>query len=646
MKKFLMTPAAVFCCTMTMAVFTACVNDSVDNPVIPEPVNPETPAQQAFWAPFDAWQTDSCTAGDDFYMHMVGTWWKNPVDIYPNGLMSYATELNYEREVAILNSNPNLVKLSDEAYNTEMLDEDGVMQIVNAKVEELWAGAVTREEALAALGRAWAEGYTLFVEPLVNLINGVPTWQLEKKLPSYITDMQLYYSKQEKWRFLAPRKSARMESRAAQDAMSDLDIIIKAMDIGVDHVEVAEDTEELLQWLTAGQWSTVEGIRKEIETAVALLDGTLVSDEFLEAYNEYLPIFLESLDFKDKKIALTRENIVNYVRVYMPNLYMLDDYNRQYITPAVRQRYTEWCQRFSQAMRQRLEANTWLESATRQSALDKLDNIVYFVGGIDVIPDCVIPTLTGKDLIDDVRQLRKARLDGYRWAAGQPRSKMAMLLENLRYYSDAAIDNASYAPWLNVVCINPSNLCEPYVEEDYEDALQWAYLATTIGHELTHAFDDDGAQYDLWGNQENWWTAADATKFQTLCVKLVDQYDHLQLMPWADPTLYGDGENTLGENIADLGGCCLGLQILLEEHPNATDAEKMALARRYFQGWAIQWSAAYDLEYATKMKEGDVHSQARERTNGIVRNVDEWYDAYDIKSGTLYLQPSERVQIW
>ena len=117
-------------------------------------------------------------------------------------------------------------------------------------------------------------------------------------------------------------------------------------------------------------------------------------------------------------------------------------------------------------------------------------------------------------------------------------------------------------------------------------------------------------------------------------------------MPWADPTLYGDGENTLAENIADLGGCCLGLHILLNLYPNATDAEKQALARRYFQGWAIQWSDSYDLDYVNAMKANDVHSQARERTNGVVRNVDDWYDAYGITSGTLYLAPADRVRIW
>ena len=111
-------------------------------------------------------------------------------------------------------------------------------------------------------------------------------------------------------------------------------------------------------------------------------------------------------------------------------------------------------------------------------------------------------------------------------------------------------------------------------------------------------------------------------------------------------TLYADGEKTLPENIADLGGCSMALQILLNEHPNATDEEKAALTRRFFQGWAIQWSAYYDIDFVKDMKKTNVHSVDRERVNGVVRNMDEWYDAYGIKSGSLYLQPADRVHIW
>ena len=84
-----------------------------DNPVTPEPQPSETPEQLAFWAQFDAWKTDSCAIGDDFFMHMIGTWWKNPVDIYPNGLMNYADNVNYQRVKEIRQTNADLLHLKD-----------------------------------------------------------------------------------------------------------------------------------------------------------------------------------------------------------------------------------------------------------------------------------------------------------------------------------------------------------------------------------------------------------------------------------------------------------------------------------------------------------------------------------------------------
>ena len=123
-------------------------------------------------------------------------------------------------------------------------------------------------------------------------------------------------------------------------------------------------------------------------------------------------------------------------------------------------------------------------------------------------------------------------------------------------------------------------------------------------------------------------------------------YNDLLMMPWASKTLYDNGKGTLGENIADIGGCCLGLDILLSKHQDAKPEERQQLIRRYFQAWAIVWSTSYSLSFAQDAYYSDVHSQSRERTNGVVRNIDAWYDAYNIKSGTLYLEPSKRVAIW
>lgn len=620
---------------------------SFDNPVNDNPQPAETPEQQAFWAPFDAWKTDSCTVGDDFYMHMLGTWWKNPVDIFPNGLLTYSEKLNGQRVEEIYQTNADLLHLKKNAADTPMMDDDEMVDMVGAKVVELWADATTREEALAALGRAWAEGYTLAFDPIVVTLDGVPTWQLNKKLPSYTNNYDLYYSKQERARALAPRPSVRLTNRAALNASADLDIIVRAMNIGVDHIDIASDALASWQEAVENDLSTVEDIKNEIAKAVMLLDGALVNRTCADLCEAEAYKYFKS-EGKKPLYSLTVNSAREHVKKYMASLYALNEYNLKYITPKVRQEYKDYCESFRQAMRQRLEANQWLEDATRQNAIAKLDNIEFYVGGIDDdgIPDCVIPPLTGKDIIEDVRQLRKARMDGYRWAIGRSRKATTALLDNLYYISDLTCDNAFYLQETNTVGINPSNLCAAYVQEDYEYVMQLAIIATTIGHELTHAFDKEGAEYDKWGNIRNWWTDSDAANFDARCNQLVENYNSLQLMPWADPTLYGDGENTLSENIADLGGCCLGLHILLDKYRNATAAEKKALTQRYFQGWAIQWGMVYNLPYAEMAKSTDFHSLSRERTNGVVRNMNEWYDAFDITSGTLWLKPSERVEIW
>ena len=186
----------------------------------------------------------------------------------------------------------------------------------------------------------------------------------------------------------------------------------------------------------------------------------------------------------------------------------------------------------------------------------------------------------------------------------------------------------------------------PYVVAADEETLTLAVLGSTIGHELTHGFDNNGRKYDKYGAKNNWWTTTDEAQFTKYTDQLVENYSELLMMPWADKTLYDNGKNTLGENIADIGGCCLSLDILLSKHPEATPEQQKQLTKRYFQGWAIAWSGSYDLEFAKSQYYDDEHSQLRERCNGVVRNMNAWYDAYDIKSGTLYLEPAKRVIIW
>jgi predicted metalloendopeptidase len=197
-----------------------------------------------------------------------------------------------------------------------------------------------------------------------------------------------------------------------------------------------------------------------------------------------------------------------------------------------------------------------------------------------------------------------------------------------------------------MVYINPSNLLPPYIQDGDEDPLTLAVLGSTIGHELTHGFDNGGRNYDKYGAVTEWWAPADTIKFNTFSEQLSKNYSALLMMPWANQNQYSNGPFTLGENIADIGGCCLGLDLLLGKYPNASPEEIKQLIKRYFQGWAIIWSDNYDMKRVQWGYDEDFHSQPRERTNGVVRNINAWYDAYDVKSGTLYLEPAKRIAIW
>ena len=208
------------------------------------------------------------------------------------------------------------------------------------------------------------------------------------------------------------------------------------------------------------------------------------------------------------------------------------------------------------------------------------------------------------------------------------------------------VDNASYSPSTNDVTINTSNLLPPYVDAKDEEPLTLVSLASSIGHELTHGFDSSGRRYDKYGAKTDWWTPADTAKFVLFADQLVDNYNQLLMMPWASKTLYCNGKGTLAENIADIGGCCLGLDLLLARHPDDSPERIKQLTKRYFQAWAIVWSRSYDLDFAERAYYNDEHSQSRERVNGVLRNINAWYDAYDITNGTLYLEPSKRVAIW
>ena len=168
-------------------------------------------------------------------------------------------------------------------------------------------------------------------------------------------------------------------------------------------------------------------------------------------------------------------------------------------------------------------------------------------------------------------------------------------------------------------------------------------------HEITHGFDSEGAKYDCDGRLRNWWTVADNMAFKDRQQKLIQCFNTLEFDPVGYPGKYGDGERTLTENIADLGGFLITRDAYLKrlDELGFTGENRTAQLRKFYEAFAYIWCAKYGPDKLQNILTTDIHSHARLRTNGTVMNTDMWYDLYDVdRNNILYLPLERRTYIW
>ncbi len=207
--------------------------------------------------------------------------------------------------------------------------------------------------------------------------------------------------------------------------------------------------------------------------------------------------------------------------------------------------------------------------------------------------------------------------------------------------------NANYMPTMNEIVFPAAILQPPFFDLDADPADNYGAIGAVIGHEIGHGFDDKGSQFDGRGALENWWSDADRTAFDALTSRLVDQY--AALSPTEAPDLSVNGELTLGENIGDLGG--LGISYtayrLSLGGQEAPVIDGLTGPQRFFASWARCWRQKIRPEEAARRITVDPHSPNEFRCNQVVRNLDEFHDAFSVRPGDgLWLEPEERVRIW
>ena len=205
--------------------------------------------------------------------------------------------------------------------------------------------------------------------------------------------------------------------------------------------------------------------------------------------------------------------------------------------------------------------------------------------------------------------------------------------------------NAYYNPTTNEICFPAGILQAPYFDVNADDALNYGGIGVVIGHEMTHGFDDSGRNFDKDGNLNEWWKEEDAEKFNALADKLVEQFDAVEVAPG----VHANGRFTLGENIADQGGLRVALTAYLDsrEKDEMKDIDGFTPIQRFYLSYANVWADNIrDAEILDRTK-SDPHSLGRNRVNVTLRNLQPFFDAFDIKDGDSMFRPEkERVIIW
>ena len=293
---------------------------------------------------------------------------------------------------------------------------------------------------------------------------------------------------------------------------------------------------------------------------------------------------------------------------------------------------------------QRIENLDWLSAATKAKAIEKLQAM-----GFTVMPPTSFYTIfqmTGKTPVEDLVQY-KEQSDVYlrNVLAGKTGKEYEWeyLLTSPNGSSLKAL-NAFYDPSTNELIILPIFLSDSLFSTDKDSAMRYATLMV-FGHEMTHGFDNQGAEHDAMGRKSDWWAADDKAKFLEKQQQMIDRYNELEQQPGVP----ADGKKTLGENIADLGGFTLAFEMWnAKQKANGLTGEALRhQQRQFFLEVANLWRAYLPESFIMMQLEIDPHSANHNRVNGVMRLIDDWYTLFGVEPGDkLYVKPADRVKIW
>ncbi len=367
---------------------------------------------------------------------------------------------------------------------------------------------------------------------------------------------------------------------------------------------------------------------------------------YMHAFAPYLPHAIDDADFAfyGKTIQGKQAQLDRPTR----GVQLLDNemgealgrlYTEKYFPAEAKAKALVLVQNLLKAYDTDVQTLTWLTPATRAKTREKLAHYMLKVGYPDHWRDYSALTVGRDDLVQDAKNAT-----AFEWH--RTLARIDAPVDRTEWGMTPPTNNAYYNPTLNEIVFPAGILQPPFFDPNADDAVNYGEIGATIGHEISHGFDDQGSKYDAYGSMKNWWTDADRRNFDARTAALAKQYDQYEPLPG----LHINGKLTLGENIADLAGLVIAYKayhIALGGKP-APVLNGYTGDQRFYIAYSQSWRQ-HDRDGIERARLlSNPHSPAKYRVNGVVRNDDGWYAAFpDIKPGDkYYLPPDQRVRLW
>lgn len=484
--------------------------------------------------------------------------------------------------------------------------------------------------------KAVLEEYTKYVSDMLKYLGESNTLEKAKKIVAFEKEIAgTLMTNEERHDVKKYNNPLKVTDLATLSKNVDLAQYLKELNVKTDKVIITELNyfKNLDKFVNNENINVIKDYMKYnlISSSAGLLNDAISLRSF-EFFGKYLNGQKEREILEKRALNFTNETLEEIIgKIYI----------QKNFSPEAKKNTQQMVEYIKKAMKNRIEKLDWMSAATKKKALEKLSKVTVKIGYPDKWKDYSKMTISSEDSLYD--QMKKIS----EWGYNEEMAKVGKPVDKTEWHMSPQTINAYYSPTSNEIVFPAGILQYPFYDYSrLEMASNFGAIGSIIGHELTHAFDVSGAEYDGDGNIKNWWTTEDKMKFDMATKKLENQFSKYTV----GDGVYVNGKYTLTENIADLGGLNLAydaFQLYLKDHPNSTKAYSDTVNKLFFLSFARMWRQKSTLEYSKNLAKTDSHSPNIFRVNGTLENVDAFHKVFETKPGDkMYKTPQDRIKIW